>query len=881
MKIIRIFFMSAVLFLIQFQPSLFAQNLKAGLASLKGIVRNEKGEALQGANVVILETGLGCVAGTGGRYLIQNIKPGQYTIRASYLGYEYSLTNLNAEAGKTSEIDFFLKSSSFQIGGIEVLAEQDFLTQDAADRTFITSGEIEHYQASSLKDILDLVPGVQKTENPGIGKTGQAALRSNSEDLTSAFGTLILVDGSPASNNANLQFETMHNSGTGNSNLGGGADLRTIPADNIESVEVITGLPSVRYGDMTEGVINIKTKTGDQPNRLKIKNNPDTREANLGGGFILGPEEGLSYSLNAARSERDLRKQGDEYTRLTAQTIFSDAAFDGRLKFDNKLQAQMIFDEEEPKGDIMQTKNYNRGYSVSYSGWGKYTPDEGNSSFEYNTYLNLRRENSMRSRLVSALMKLPNGDTVSSYIGRMETKGSEWNLGGRLEWNKRLFTGELVHNLMLGTEVKYDANTGQGVLLDSVLNYYEPDSQRRSYKFDDIPGQVLLSLYAQNNMTWHSLFDCSLTFGLRYEMYRPYGLNLKGLIGDGDLVRSHQGSFLNPRMNFMVYFAKQSRLRLSAGTTSKSPAMSAIYRPPYYDEWRNPLDGKINYFLQDVKVPELKGIRESRFEVAYDQKFFNFLGTTFSAYYKERKGENESQAQPVTTVLNSNGKMTAYYITSYYLQENLGWTISKGLEFTLRTGRIKPLNMTFEVTGSYYNQNSGTGVTKYLWDPDVTKGQIPNYKPSDMKLDTLMAFAYKPGTRWNERLQINYYLKYTLPSLGLWVTLRAEEVAFENVKNLDDEYEDYNLLTESGKINYLFQRSIQHKNGKWLFNINISKSLSKDAEISFYVNNLLDDPAMYRTYISPTIISESSRNQDLFYGIEFSCILDNIFKGDK
>ncbi|HEX2865523.1 MAG TPA: TonB-dependent receptor [Ignavibacteriales bacterium] len=877
MKIIRIFFkVTVLLILIYFQPPVFAQNVRAGLASLKGIVRNEKGDALPGANVVILENGIGSEAGMGGSYLIQNVKPGLYTLRASYLGYEYSVKNVVAEAGKASEINFFLKSSSFQIGGIEVLAETGLLPTDVVTKTLITSGEIEHYQASSLKDVLDLVPGVQITDNPGIGKTGQAAIRGDEQDLNSAFGTLILVDGAPVSNNANLQYERMYNSSTGSSNLGGGADLRTIPADNIESIEVITGLPSVRYGDMTEGVINVKTKSGPQPNRLKIKNNPDTREANLGGGFNLASGI-LSYNLNAARSERDLRKQGDEYTRLSAQSIFSASAFKGRLKFNNKLQAQMPFDEEAPKGDIMQTKNYNRGYYVGYSGWGKYTFEEGTSSLEYNSYLNLRRENSMKSKLNFELVVLPGGDTVSSYIGKLETRGSEWNLGGRLEWNKIYFTGNLVHNLMLGTEVEYNANTGEGIMLDSVLNYYGADSPKRSYRFDDIPGQALLSLYAQNKMTWHSLFDFSLTLGLRYEMNRPYEFNLKGILGDGDIVRSRRGSFLNPRMNFMVYFSHYSQLRFSAGITTKSPAMSAIYVPPTYGDWRNPLDGKTYYYIMNRRAPDLKGFRVSQFEVSYDHSFFNFLGTTFSAYYKERKNENESQMQPVTTVLNNNGKLTAYFIDDYYLQENLGWTISKGLEFTLRTGKIKPLNMSFMVTGSYYNQNSGTGVTGYDFYPDISKGRIPNYKPSGVNIDTLMAFAYKPGTHWNDRLQINYYLKYTMPPLGLWVTLRAEQLLFENVQSLDQEYEDYNLLTESGKINYDFQRRIVHKDGKWLLNINISKSLFKGAEISFYVDNLLDDPAISRSYITPAAISESARNPDLFYGIEFSCILDNFF----
>ncbi|MCU7496268.1 MAG: TonB-dependent receptor [Ignavibacteria bacterium] len=853
-----------------------ATSLKSGV--IKGVIRDEKGEGLLGANVVLLETNAGCATDLNGNYIIKNVKPGRYTIKASFVSYEPLVKNVTVGEGKTVELDFTLKPSAFQIGGIEVVGKTELLPTDVATKTTINSGEIEHYQASSIKDVLDLVPGVQKTENPGIGKTGQVAVRGDDQDQISALGTLVVIDNSPVSNNANLQFERMHNENTGSSNMGGGVDLRTIPADNIESIEIITGLPSVRYGDVTEGVINIKTKVGYQPHRLKLKNNPDTREANLGGGFNLGLG-GLSYNFNVARSERDLRLKGDEYTRITGQTIYSTSVFDNQLTFNHKINGQVIFDEEQPKGDVYQTKNYNRGFSLGYSTWGKYGYNDGTSSLEYNAYLDFRKENTMQSKLVSALLALANGDTVSSYIGKMETKGNEWTAGGRLEWNKTFFTGEVVHNFMLGSEIQYDANTGEGLKLDSVFNYYGPQSGRRSYKFDDIPGQTLLSLYSQDKITWHFIFDYNLVLGFRYEMYRPFQFNLKGLWGDGDLVKSHQGSFLNPRMNFMIYFSKYNQLRLSAGTTSKSPAMSTLYKMPETYTWRNPVDGKNYYYQFNLRVPELKGYRESQYEVAYDHKFFNFLGTSISAYYKDRRNESESQSHPFIQAFSENGVTKAYYITSYDLPENLGWTISKGLEFALRTNRIKALNMDFEITGSYNRNNTGNRMTKYDFVPDLTKGQYPNYQPSGLGVDTLMAFTYSSGTSWRDKLQINYYMKYTLPPLGLWVTLRAEQVVFETSQSLDQEYENYDLLSESDKVNYRFLRAIKRKDSKWLFTLNISKSLSKNAEISFYVNNLLDDPAIFRTYSSPTVISETVRNPELFYGIEFSCILDDLFRG--
>jgi len=84
-------------------------------------------------------------------------------------------------------------------------------------------------------------------------------------------------------------------------------------------------------------------------------------------------------------------------------------------------------------------------------------------------------------------------------------------------------------------------------------------------------------------------------------------------------------------------------------------------------------------------------------------------------------------------------------------------------------------------------------------------------------------------------------------------------------------------LNETQLTSYYFEREIKLKPNKWLFNLNISKSLFKGAEVSFYVNNFLDDDAVFRYWSAPTRLSEEIRNPSLSYGIEFSMILDNFF----
>lgn len=852
---------------------------KESTGGIKGVVLDENGKALFSANTILIGTSFGMATNFEGKYRIGNIPTGKYKMQVSFVGYSKNVIEIEIIKNKILQINFNLKPESFKVGGIIVTAKEDLLPRDIATRTNINSGEIEHYQATNLGDVLDLVPGVQKS-NPGINKTSQIAIRASAgttpEEQIDAFGTKIIIDGEPLSNNSNLQFEAMTGAKFGFSNMGGGIDLREIPADNLESISVISGMPSVRYGDFSNGIIELKTKMGVAPHRIKVKHNPHTTEANLGGGFNLGSNS-LNYNANVARSERDLRLSGDEYTRVTGQLTYG-VTHSNNWTARYKLKGQFINDAEEPKGDFLKTKNYNRGYTFGFNTWGNFKLLNQISSFEYNAYLSMKKINSMRSRLKTESLITPENDTLAFYIGKVETKGIQWLAGGRLEWQSIFHTSNFIHNILIGTEVQYDANTGEGVLLDSVYNYYGVESQKRSYEFNSIPGQLILSMYAEDKLTGHFIFDFSLMLGFRYEMYRPQSFNLSGLWGNGDLVNSRQGSFFNPRISLLTYFSPNNQLRINFGSSSKSPAMSRVYPPERVFTWRNPITEINEYYKYDRRVPDLQGYKTTQLEISYDHKFLNKMGISLTAYYRERNNSPKYINQPVFTEIEDNGKKVVYYVNEYSLSCNVGSHKSKGVEFTFRTAQIKPLNMNFKITGAYsYNKTPSSGYS-YSFSHDESIGQFANYQVPDVESDTLIGFYYSSPGRWKDRLQINYYLKYTNQYLGLWITLRAEQLFTERRQDFNLIHVNYNLLTEDGKISRNYFESIISKPQKWLLSFNVSKSLFEGAEVSFYVNNFMDDLAIWHYYYPPTdSYKEAIRNPKLFYGLEFSMIFDKMF----
>ncbi len=853
--------------------SISSQEASGGI---KGVVVDGKGKALFSANIILLGTTFGAATSFEGKYRIDNIPIGKYKLQVSYVGYTKKIVEIEIAENRFIEIDFNLKPESFSVGGITVTAKEDLLPRNIATKTDISSGEIEHYQATNLGDVLDLVPGVQKS-NPGINKTSQIAIRASEGDNASAFGTKVIIDGEPLSNNSNLQFESLSAAKFGGSNIGGSVDLREIPADNLESVSVISGMPSVRYGDFSNGIIELKTKMGVAPHRVKIKHNPHTTEANFGGGFGIG-NSSLNYNANVARSERDLRIVGDEYTRMTGQLTFG-TAHSNNWTARYKFKGQIINDEKEPQGDLLRTKDYNRGYTIGLNTWGTIKPFNQISKFKYNAYVSMKNINLMKSRLKTEYLVTPDGDTVSSYMGKLENKGTQWLAGGRVEWQNVFYTGDYIHNFLVGTEAQYDANTGEGVLFDTVYNYYGVQSGQRPYTFDSIPGQLILSMYAEDKLTGHFLFDFSLMFGFRYEMYRPHSFNLSGLWGDGDLVNSHQGSFFNPRISLLAYLSSKNQLRINFGSSSKSPAMSSIYPPESVLKWRNPITGNTEHFRYDKRVPNLQGYKTTQLEVSYDHKFLNKMGVSLTAYYRTRNNQPKSQDQLVFTEIENNGKKVVYYVDAYSLSYNIGKNESKGIEFSFRTAQIKPLNMNFKISGSYsYNRNTNSAYL-YTNSPDSSVGQYPNYHVPNVESDTTIGMVYPSSGKWKDRLQINYYIKYINKELGLWVTLRAEQLYSERYQKFNLVPMDKNKLSDKRKATRDYKESIISKPPKWLFSFNVSKSLFDGAEVSFYVNNFMDNPAIWYSYYPPgEYYREIERNPKLFYGMEFSMIFDKLFK---
>jgi hypothetical protein len=374
--------------------------------TLKGqVVDLESKQPLSGTLIKIHNRDFVTFSDENGKFNIRGLPAQTYLLEFILATYPRFFKTISIPTNQNSTIKIYLSHSGFQtdvfeIGGIKVETERDLLPKEYTATHHISSGQIENLQASSLGDVLEMVPGLEKSNRIGLDRAIFADVRGTN-DLLGTFGTKILIDEVPFSNNANMQMSA---GGTVVSSAGGGIDLRLIPADNIESVEIIRGIPSAKYGDLTSGIIKVKSHTGLMSPRLKVKSNPNTSEMNFGTGFQF-LKNIFNVNFNYGFSQRELRKEGDEFHRLCATFITSRKFINEKLPLQWKLFLTRIYDEEKPT-DVRERSAYNRGYTINSDVRGKYRPSNL-ETYDSNLYFHYTRKNTFTSNCIYYIKKGP------------------------------------------------------------------------------------------------------------------------------------------------------------------------------------------------------------------------------------------------------------------------------------------------------------------------------------------------------------------------------------------------------------------------------------------------------------------------------------------
>lgn len=878
-----------------FSGILFPQ---AEITIFSGKVSDEKGFPLISASVVLKENNNGASTDKNGSFKIQT-KPGKYTIEVSFLGFEKIVDVITISKGEKFEKNYTLKSTSFEIGGIQVTANNQFIPISPETKTIVTSADIEHMQASSLNDVLKLAPGVE-TSNPDLSSPEKASIRGGD-----ALGTQIVMDGIPVSNNANMQVDI------GYSTANSGIDLRSIPAENIKEVEIIRGIPSAKYGDLTDGLLVVKTKSQADPFRAKYKYNPNINEFNFSGGLGLGSWV-LNGNLNIVTTDRDMRVTGDGYTRIAAQFTAERETEEFGLK--SILYVTRAMDETKQKPDDQVKKAwYNRDLNLKYTGnlsyrFSSFSSIDADVSVSY-TYQD-SYEQGMVSRdntVISGRIDEGTQDgfiVFGSYLGKKWIKGDVWNLYSNLSYNFRFFTDEYLHSWSAGINWRDDFNKGKGIIFDPLFPpSVSANGTPRLRTYDDLPSYNILSLFAEDKITGNLFFPFTLQIGARYEVYRPKDINLKGLLGSGDFIESYNGSFLNPRVNFSYNLFEKTQIRLGYGVTSKSPPLGMIFaQTRYYDiidtvSVVNPAYPDSNFsvistYLRQGGNEYLKGYKQTKYEVSLDQQIGS-MGFSITGYINN--SNNMFQGVEIPDVFYKKSYTNYPDFNSYNIKDtilnanyqygNNAWLKVKGLEFKFRTERIPGINTVFSFDASYMYDESG-----------LEGGESFGSALTSKELGIKIIPRYNQYLIFHKNLLFNYNFEIQAKSLGMWLTVQIQQklVDIKGRSGYDSLATGYftqkgvmvNIpVNERASAKYKELRDIinplelnnEDKPNRFLFNIKVSKSLWQGGSVSFYVNNFFNHrPSFMSQRQDPSTPSYERLNPEIFYGIEFGSTLGGI-----
>lgn len=159
-------------------------------------------------------------------------KPGKYYVVVQFMGYKDKTLNVNIKDNKTvvSLGEILMNTDAALLDEVEIVAEKSTMSMTLDKRVFNVGKDVSSTAGNAI-EVLDNIPSVN------VDVDGNVSLRGDS-------GVQILVDG-----------KVSGLAGTSTQDA-----LRSLQADMIERIEVVTN-PSVRYdAEGTAGIINIVLK---------------------------------------------------------------------------------------------------------------------------------------------------------------------------------------------------------------------------------------------------------------------------------------------------------------------------------------------------------------------------------------------------------------------------------------------------------------------------------------------------------------------------------------------------------------------------------------------------------------------------------------------
>lgn len=735
-------------------------------------------------------------------------------IEISYIGYKPLVS-------KPHNGVYFIESQTNALGEVVVTAQE---SQNLSSASVIGRKAMDHLQPSSFGDILELLPG-GRAQDPHLSAPNTITLREagggGGNYATSSLGTSFVIDGAPISTNANMQYVSGATDGeAGKRNFTNhGVDMRSIATDDIERVEIVRGIPSVEYGDLTSGLVKIERKRGGNNINARLKADMGSQLFYLSKGLEWTPRQ-LSLNINAdfLDSRNDPRNSLENYKRFTLSARLHKAWDTEQFKttLSTSVDYTGSFDNDKTDPDLNEgaidtyKSRYNRyammaAFSLkakNYSSWFKVLNATVSTSID-NDRIEREKLVQLRRATIAANSRYPGeSDAVIlpyTYTAKHCVEGNPFNMFVKANVKLQVPSQKVSNTLLLGIDWNVDKNYGKGQIFDVNLPLY-PGMSGRPRDISSIPASHTFSLYAEESIKATIAGNTlELVAGVR-------GSELLNLSRDYSL-RHHM--YLDPRVNMGWTFPQFKvgndvgfiRIAGGLGEHTKMPTIEHLYPEPNYIDlvqfnYYHPNDAykRINImtYVVDPTNYDLHAARNFKWEVSTD---INIAGNRLSVTYFHENMTNgfRSVAQYApydyklydTSVIDGSSltgqpsmedvpfEMTRELV-AYHRYSNGSQTLKKGVEYTFSSRRIERIHTRLTINGAWF---------KTVHRNSVSLMERPSQVIGNKQIQYVGIYKDTEGYT-DEMVNTNFTLDTDIPRLKLGFSLSAQCLWFTSNQRL-------------------------------------------------------------------------------------------------
>ena len=570
---------------------------------LCGTVLDRQSGSPVGYAAVLLETsGQWTTADQDGKFCIANVSSGRNILSVSCLGYAGFTAAIEIN-GDISGYTVFLDEDNLALESVVVTASQK--EGSAATSRIIDRTALDHIQALNVSDISALLPG-GATSDPSLTSEQKFSIRtgSSSEAGNPSFGTAVEIDGTRLSNNSSFRGAS-------------GVPVNNIASSDIESVEIISGVPSAEYGDISTGIVRINTRKGVTPFIATFSTNPKTKQVSVSKGVSLGTSSSgkargiLNTSAEYTRAVSNLMSPYTSYDRKQLTMTYSNtfccgsrdssplyfsASASGNLGgYDTEADPDTFLDTYTKKRDNMFRGNFSIDWLLDRK-W--ITSIKIKGSAVYNDRQTRTRENYSSAASTIALHGTGEGYFIASGYGSdpdspvilipagywyntmcLDDRPINASLSVRADWIRTF--GKINSKMKAGAEWTLDKNLGKGQWSEDISTA----PSFRPWDYSSVPAMNNMAMYIEENIVIPAGgTQLSLTAGIR---------------GEDTYIRNsaYGNTFsLSPRLNARYdiiqegnagnSFLKSLSIRAGWGTAVKLPSFSTLYPEPTYMDIR-------------------------------------------------------------------------------------------------------------------------------------------------------------------------------------------------------------------------------------------------------------------------------------------------------